>query len=254
MSVVRVEKNQNYTVMSNEHLQDMRLSLKAKGLMSWMLSLPDNWDYTIEGTAKIMKEGRDAIRGAFKELEEAGYLVRENSRNNLGKFVTSFTLYEQSQTDSGVEPCRIIRHGKPVTENPTQINTNNTNTKKSKKVGKRERRLSYDEILDSLVGTKDNEPELREAWAEYLSMRMMQKKAPTNAGLRELVKKSKGLGNDPVLSLKQATINCSMDLYPYREPKKSGKRGRGKRGIIDEQKSVSIPYSKMSDELSDVTY
>ncbi|MBQ1576687.1 MAG: helix-turn-helix domain-containing protein, partial [Oscillospiraceae bacterium] len=76
MGVIRVEHNANYTTMSNFHLRDSRLSLRAMGLMSKMLSLPDDWDYTVAGLASICKEGRDAVRKALMELEGAGYLVR----------------------------------------------------------------------------------------------------------------------------------------------------------------------------------
>ena len=76
MAVFRVERTQNYTVMSNYHLRDRRLSLKAKGLLSLMLSLPEDWDYTLSGLARISLEGKDAIRAAVVELEQAGYVQR----------------------------------------------------------------------------------------------------------------------------------------------------------------------------------
>ena len=81
MSVFRIERNKNYTVMSNYHLRDTTISLKSKGLLSMMLSLPDEWNYTTRGLAKICKEGVDAIGGALRELENAGYLVRRVVRN-----------------------------------------------------------------------------------------------------------------------------------------------------------------------------
>ena len=84
MAVMRIEKNQNYTVMANYHLRDKEISLKAKGLMSLMLSLPEEWDYTVSGLAFISKEGIDAIRAAVRELENAGYLIRSRRRNDAG--------------------------------------------------------------------------------------------------------------------------------------------------------------------------
>ena len=125
MGVIRVEHNSNYTTMSNFHLRDSRISLKAAGLMSKMLSLPDTWDYTVSGLASICKEGRDAIRSALMELEEAGYLVREQTHDAGGNFAgNDYTLYE--------EPCASPLTGfpstvkpsteNPLTENPTQIN------------------------------------------------------------------------------------------------------------------------------------
>ena len=80
MAVFRIERTRDYTVMSNHHLRNEKLSLKAKGLLSMMLSLPDDWNYTTRGLAKICKEGVDAISGALRELERAGYIVRHQIR------------------------------------------------------------------------------------------------------------------------------------------------------------------------------
>ncbi len=81
MSVFRVEKSKDYTVMSNYHLRDKALSLKAKGLLSQMLSLPEDWDYTMKGLSAINRESIDAIRQAVKELEQAGYIIRSRNRD-----------------------------------------------------------------------------------------------------------------------------------------------------------------------------
>ena len=124
MGVIRVEHNANYTTMSNYHLRDSRLSLRAMGLMSKMLSLPDDWDYTVAGLASICKEGRDAVRKALMELEGAGYLVREQGRGGSGTFASNdYTLFEESrlpltENPSTVKPSTV----KPSTENPTQLN------------------------------------------------------------------------------------------------------------------------------------
>lgn len=85
MAVFRVEKNSGYTVMSNHHLRNQELSLKAKGLLSQMLSLPDNWDYTLKGLSLINREKIDAIREAIRELERAGYIVRSRERDEKGR-------------------------------------------------------------------------------------------------------------------------------------------------------------------------
>ena len=86
MAVFRVERTNNYTVMSNYHLRDTNLSLKAKGLLSQMLSLPEDWDYTLAGLARINAEGKDAIRAAVVELEKAGYVQRRQTIDRAGKF------------------------------------------------------------------------------------------------------------------------------------------------------------------------
>lgn len=117
MAVCRVEKNANYTVMSNYHLSDPRLSLKAVGLLSKMLSLPENWDYTIRGLTYICREGRDAIQKAIAELEEAGYITRSQRHDENGKFAgNEYVIHELPLTDFPLT-------GKPLTENPPQLNT-----------------------------------------------------------------------------------------------------------------------------------
>ena len=87
MAVFRVEKNRSYTVMSNHHLRNESLTLKAKGLLSQMLSLPETWDYTLQGLSVINREKIDAIREAVKQLERAGYIVRSRERNEKGQLM-----------------------------------------------------------------------------------------------------------------------------------------------------------------------
>ena len=98
MAVFRIEKTRDYTVMSNHHLKNKNLTLKAKGLLSVMLSLPETWDYTLKGLAIINREGVDAIREAVRELEKAGYIVRTRVRNAKGQLTgTEYVIYEQPQ-------------------------------------------------------------------------------------------------------------------------------------------------------------
>lgn len=130
MGVIRVEHNANYTTMSNYHLRDERLSLRAMGLMSKMLSLPDDWDYTVKGLAAIVKEGRDAVRKALMELEAAGYLVREQGRSAGGNFAANdYTLYEEPQASpltekpSTAKPTTV----KPSADSPTSVNPTQLN-------------------------------------------------------------------------------------------------------------------------------
>ena len=113
MAVFRVEKTKNYTVMANHHLKDRRLSLRSKGLLSVMLSLPEEWDYTLKGLAVISKEGVDAIGEAVKELERAGYIIRSRQRDDHGRLRgMEYVIYEQPQ-QSGTNP--------PGRENPVQV-------------------------------------------------------------------------------------------------------------------------------------
>ena len=96
MAVFRVERNTGYTVMSNHHLRNKELSLKAKGLLSQMLSLPEDWDYTLAGLSHINREKIDAIREAVKELEKAGYIVRSRERDEKGRLRgADYVIYEQ---------------------------------------------------------------------------------------------------------------------------------------------------------------
>ena len=146
MAVFRVERNTGYTVMSNHHLRNKELSLKAKGLLSQMLSLPEDWDYTLAGLSHINREKIDAIREAVKELEKAGYIVRSRERDEKGRLRgADYVIYEQPQpkepeaaTSSEQPPTSDLptlenptldnptlekpTQEKPTLENPTQLN------------------------------------------------------------------------------------------------------------------------------------
>ena len=116
MAVFRIEKTRDYTVMSNHHLRDMSLSLKAKGLLSLMLSLPENWDYTMKGLARICKDGIDSISGGIRELEAHGYLIRSRVRSANGQLGSiEYTILEQPKAPSPTQE-------KPIRENPVQAN------------------------------------------------------------------------------------------------------------------------------------
>ena len=135
MAVFRVERTSDYTVMSNFHLRDKRLSLKAKGLLSQMLSLPENWDYTLSGLCYINRESKDAIRTAIRELEQAGYIRRRQTIDSGGKFSgNEYTIYERPQEPmpgsplSEKPPSGNPTTGKPLSEKPTQRNIEKQNT------------------------------------------------------------------------------------------------------------------------------
>ncbi len=130
MSIFRVEHTTGFTVMSNYHLRDKNLSLKAKGLLSQMLSLPEEWDYTLAGLSFINREKIDAVREAIKELENAGYIVRTRERDEKGRLKgTEYVIYEQPQQENPASENPTLE--KPTLENPMQLNTYKTNTKKS---------------------------------------------------------------------------------------------------------------------------
>ena len=156
MAVFRVEKTRDYTVMANHHLKNKELTLKAKGLLSVMLSLPEDWDYTLKGLSHINREGVDAIREAVRELERAGYVQRSRNKNAKGQFADiEYVIYEQPRrpyaeeepasekpmlenpildTPTQEKPVQgnpvldMPALEKPALENPTQLNTDRTNT------------------------------------------------------------------------------------------------------------------------------
>ena len=145
MAVFRVERNTGYTVMSNHHLRNKELSLKAKGLLSQMLSLPEDWDYTLAGLSYINREKIDAIREAVRELERTGYIKRSRERDSKGRLRgADYVIYEQPQpSDEGAAPAdrqppisemptlENPMLEKPTLENPTQLNKNIYNKNKS---------------------------------------------------------------------------------------------------------------------------
>ena len=145
MAVFRVERNKGYTVMSNHHLRNKELSLKAKGLLSQMLSLPEDWDYTLAGLSFINREKIDAIREAVKELERAGYIVRSRERDEKGRLRgADYVIFEQPQPptpdlptlenptlDNPTQEKPTLE--KPTLENPTQLNKDIQRTNLPKK-------------------------------------------------------------------------------------------------------------------------
>lgn len=127
MPVFRVEKTAHYTVMSNHHLRNPALSLKAKGLLSLMLSLPEEWDYTLKGLSLINKEGIDAIREAVRELERAGYVTRSRARNEKGQLTgTDYVIHERPILEYPTLDYPTLE--KPTQDNPTQLNKDIQNT------------------------------------------------------------------------------------------------------------------------------
>ena len=147
MAVFRIEKTRDYTVMSNHHLRNTNLSLKAKGLLSLMLSLPEEWDYTTKGLARICKDGVDSICAGVRELEEQGYVIRERVRNSNGQLGSiEYTILEQPRPpepkgekpkqenpvlDNPEQALPVL--GEPGQGNPAQLNTKESSKQKSKK-------------------------------------------------------------------------------------------------------------------------
>lgn len=154
MSVCRVEKNRDYTIMSNHHLKNRQLTLKAKGLLSLVLSLPDSWDYTVAGLCAICLENKTAVESALKELKNAGYLVvvkKLPNSTNSGRYEYEYIFYENPMDTlkQGIENQGIENQGVEFQgiENQAQLNTKKTNTKKTNT--KKDKYAKISKILES---------------------------------------------------------------------------------------------------------
>jgi hypothetical protein len=177
IAVFRVERTQNYTVMSNYHLWDKRLSLKAKGLLSQMLSLPEDWDYTLSGLAQINAEGKDAIRAAVVELERAGYIQRRQRIDKAGKFSDNEYIIREYPISAPVPQEGLLSafssSGNPTTENPstdltptdfsTQQNIELKNEEKNKKTDLRSKESFPIPSAPFPDGTAAEEPKGRDS-------------------------------------------------------------------------------------------
>lgn len=242
MGNVRVNKNKGYTVMSNYHLQDQTISLKAIGLLSKMLSLPENWDYSINGLAAICKEGVKSIRAALAELEDAGYLIRTRVQDEKGHFDYIYDIFETpqknilySKEEQEIEPYAQKGHavephtqkGHAVnghTQKGTQINTNKLITNE---FIKKERKSSYNDILDNMV----LDPKLKEALIEFIKMRKLSKKPPTDHALELLIKKLNKLSSDTETQIEiveQSITNNWQSFFPLK-PVEDGRKVNYKR-------------------------
>ena len=210
MAVFRIEKTRDYTVMSNYHLRDRSLSLKAKGLLSLMLSLPEDWDYTMKGLARICKDGIDSISGGIRELETHGYLVRARVRNENGQLGSiEYTILERPK-----EPAQTpapIRE-KPIRENPIQVkpmldapiqeNPAQLNTKEQKK--------EITKNVSNPIRTADEREQYRDLIRENIEYDILAKNNPADRiRLDELVE----LMLDTVCS-KRSSIRIAGDEFP----------------------------------------
>ena len=218
MAIIRVQKTDNYTVMSNNHLRNKELTLKAKGLMSLMLSLPPQWDYSIGGLAAICKESTTAIRSAIKELEDNFYLIRERKNNEKGYFVYEYNLYEMPQPHIENRHTDKKDAAKGHTENARQINKDELNTNKlnndllSKEKDK--------ENIDCLLQERGN-TELIELYWQYMDLRKEMDCPLNSRSLKMLmaraIKLSKGNIRVEKLLLENAIINGWKNVFLPKE-------------------------------------
>ena len=237
MSVIRVNKTKDYTVMSNYHLRDTNLSLKAKGLLSMMLSLPEDWDYSISGLVSICKEKETAVTSALDELKTYGYLkvtkLMPNETEN-GRFGYCYDVFEKpiEIEKQGVEKQGVENLGLEIqgVENQGQLNTNKLSTKElnTKDVKKERKKATAQRILDTLVP----DPKVREAMIEFIKMRKLSKKPPTDHALELLIKKLYKLSSDPNTQLEmveQSILNNWQGFFPLKTVD-NVKKGYSERG------------------------
>lgn len=208
MSVIRVHKTANFTVMSNHHFKEKKMSLKAKGLLSLMLSLPDDWDYSVAGLATLSKDGKDSVMSALGELEKFGYLTRTRLTNSKGQFAgIEYNIYEQPQEKPpAVKPISENENEeKPISEKPAQLNTYLNQ--------------ELNNILLNELSTKGEE--LIELYQEYIKIREEMNAALTPPGLIKLIARAERLSNSNIavekILLENAIINNWRNVYPPRE-------------------------------------
>ena len=240
MAVFRVHKNENYTVLSNYHFKERGMTLKAKGLLSLMLSLPEGWDYSAAGLVTLSKDGKDSVNAALKELEKFGYLRRTQAIGEGGKFSGyNYEIYEQpsdaakaaaAEKAAAAQPkAEKPSTGEPFaenpsTENPPQLNTNSLNTQQlntkiSKEEEERKKNTSaptgYDIIINELIFNE----EVKATLYEFIKMRKLIKKPLTDFALRKLISKLQKITNNPqeqIALLEKSIVNNWQDIY---EPK-----------------------------------
>ena len=225
MSVVRVHKNANFTIMSNHHFKEKKMSLKAKGLLSLMLSLPEDWNYSISGLVTLSKDGKDSVMSALGELETFGYLERTRMINSKGQFSgIEYNIYEEPQTKNPVEDNPILDNpilGYTNAENPPQLNTNKLNTNNNKIIKESNTKVDieiYEDILKDIVNV-----ELRNLYVDYIEMRRIKNKPLTKRGLKMLITRCERLSGLNIREQKQmleaAIINNWNSVYILNEIK-----------------------------------
>ena len=144
MSVFRVHKTKNFTVMSNHHFKEKELSLKSKGLLSLMLSLPETWNYSVAGLVSLSKDGKDGVMSALGELEKFGYLSRKRVQNEKGQFSgVEYHIFEVPQVEKPISE-------KPISDNPNAENRPLLNTNKIKFLKNKKTNNNQNDFMNEL--------------------------------------------------------------------------------------------------------
>lgn len=203
MSTIRVEKNRNYTVLHNEFLRNKELSLKAKGLLAMILSLPDDWNYNIRGLVSLCKESLTSVRSSLKELEEHGYVIITKRNDNKGRFVYDYTIYEVPVTENTALVNQHVE--KQSTEN---VNLLNKEKESTKEVSTNELNLYIQEHAYAATWSLFN---------DYLEMRKEIGAPLTMRGLKMLLTRVEKLSDNNInvqrLMLENAIQNQWKNVY-----------------------------------------
>lgn len=279
--IFRVNKTKGFSVISNYHLQDKNLSLRAKGLLSLMLSLPDDWKFSIPGLASLCIEKEQAVKSSLDELKAAGYVVVTKlfpNQTTSKRIEWLYDVYEKPQTDDleeeqppveqppvaqgvvtqgiaeqGIEPQGI--ENQPL-QNTKELSTKLQNTKKevSKKVSSgnnaRAKEKSFDEILDSVDVIKDN-PELREAFVNFIKMRKVIKAQLTNRGLELAINRAfeiaKGKPQKMIAVVNQSVERSWRGIFELTEDKVEPKTHEQLAKVAEKERAEN-PYYKRLEE------
>lgn len=215
MAVFRVNKSKNYTVMSNMHLRDKSLSLKAKGLLSIMFSLPEDWDYSIRGLVAICKEGESAVSSGLDELKAAGYLriTKVPPTPGTNQFSYIYDVFEEPLEGDclGVENLGLEVLG---VENHGQLSTKEQSTDLPKK--EKKRAVPRKDAITQVIEEYTDDPTLRDSIVAYVKMRKQTKHALTEDGLKLVLKKLSNLANtdmEKAAVLDQSTMNSWRGIF-----------------------------------------
>lgn len=236
MSKIKINKQSNFTMVSNHVLRNTNLSLKAKGLYAYMWSLPEDWDYSVSGLTKVLKEGRDAINEALKELEREGYLVRTILRSG-GKF--SDMDYMLNETPS---PFTGFPHTvNPLTENPQQSNTIQTKEKKTKdpfpteKGRASKKSSSYDEVFNAPENEHIKEALIK--WVKACKNRGVGFQYKTLERWASILRDNAGESPEIALAIVDQSIDAGWkDLYKLKKKPESKPRASMERFDPDKDK------------------
>ena len=213
MSVFRINKTNNYTIMSNNHFKERGMSLKAKGLLSLMLSLPDTWDYSISGLVTLSKDGKDSVMTALAELEKFGYLTRTQLVDEKGRFNgVEYHIFEVPQTENSVAEnpnSEFEKAGNRNAENPTQLNTNPINNLKNQNINKSNtKQISESEMYEILMDRVED-TDLQELYIDYVTWRAETDTPLTKHGFKMLIARCERL-SDFNVNVQKAMVETAL--------------------------------------------